>query len=477
MDRTNVRLPVVGHGTTAVESKGLKPSRYNIFAERGEIVWAFNSRTTAFARLTRPEFALVQRLLQTPWSAEGTHENEMLASLAHGQFLVPSALDELELLKVKNRLTRFSRRGPGLVIAPTLRCNFACEYCYVDLNANKMSSDNRERVKRFFDRKLGREAGSAICWTGGDPSLALDVVQELSSHFIRSCSEVGAHYDAVMITNGYLLDARMVDTVEECQIHSLQVTLDGSREAHNKRRFLANGRPTYDVILDNIAAACKRVRINLRINIDRHNRDTVDEIFNDLRDRGIADRLHFYLANLEAVNEHCGEYGDRTLTHQEFADIQPALLRKAASYGMKPSANVLKLVRGEFCGANSSNYFVIDANAKLLKCYNDLGTADVNGIGYIDETGTEVIDKDANLLRWLGWDPFEVDECRSCAVLPLCMGGCSYARVRHGAGAELGCLTLRYNIDEIVNLFGEQMSNSRVGEFTSECASGACAKA
>jgi uncharacterized protein len=448
---------------------GFKPSRYNVFSERTDYVWAFNARSNALIKLTHDEFRVVRGILDEDQVETDADEENFHKLLIAGQFLIPHDLDELALLKTKNSLVRFGARGVGLVIAPTLRCNFACDYCYVDLNANKMTPEARERTKRFFDYKLNDAASATVTWTGGDPSLALDVVAELSEHFIVACDNHRAQYAAMMITNGYLLDAQMVRRVRECRIETLQITIDGNRAAHNSRRSLAGGKPTYDRILDNIAAACGDVRIAIRMNIDRQNVDTVEDVFCDLRSRGVARQVSVYFACVDAVNEHCKSYANHCFSVREFATIQPKLSSVARTYGIQVVSEI-SLLRNEYCGANSTNYFVIDSKAKLLRCYNDLGTADVNGIGYIGSDGREVIDKPANLLRWLSWDPFSIEECRDCKVLPMCMGGCSYKRVRHGEGAELGCITIKFALDEFLEMYGSTLAEGRAG-----CAACSCA--
>lgn len=161
----------------------------------------------------------------------------------------------MEFLRLKNRIVRFSSKGLGLIIAPTLRCNFGCEYCYVGRNAGRMNVDARARLKAFFTRHLLVKGRAAVCWTGGDPSLALEVVRELSAHFIDTCAQKEAGYDSVMITNGYLLGDSMLSTLADCRVRAVQITLDGHRRFHDARRHLAGGAPTYDPVKKSAATA------------------------------------------------------------------------------------------------------------------------------------------------------------------------------------------------------------------------------
>lgn len=72
-----------------------------------------------------------------------------------------------------------------------------------------------------------------------------------------------------------------------------------------------------------------------------------------------------------------------------------------------------------------------------------------------------------NLLKWLGWDPFEIDECRTCKVLPVCMGGCIHKIVNSGMDQEKGCLRMRFSMDRIIEIFGEEKTKNR--DFSGGC--------
>jgi len=464
-------------GGTRAHTVSFKPSRYNVFVERDEVVWAYNARSGAFSRLSVPEYGKAKRLLDGG-QARDQEEETLFKGLVRGQFFVPAELDELDLLKVKNRLARFSGGGLGLIIAPTLRCNFSCPYCYVDRNANKMSPAARERVKRFFSRKLEKGTKASVCWTGGDPSLALDVVEELTGHFLRHCEEVGGDYEAVMISNGYLLEAEAVESLKRSHVKAVQVTFDGPREFHDSTRALAGGRPTFDRILDNVVAASREIIINLRINVDSRNWRSVPGVLDELASRGLGEgKTGVYFAHVQAINEQARDHEESCLSAQDYAELEPVLMQQAINRGFRLSNRSLQRQVHTFCGANCRHHFVIDPNARLQRCYDDLGHADTQGIGYINDEGEEVIDKYHNYLSWISWDPFEIEECRECKVLPLCMGGCSYHEIRQGLGVEPGCLKLRYNLEQVMTLYGEHLSgrNDRRGEVLSPGGCSACA--
>ncbi|HEX4959683.1 MAG TPA: radical SAM protein [Thermoanaerobaculia bacterium] len=456
-------LPILGsREITSATMPNLKPSEYNYFLERADVVWGVNFRSMAFVRLTPGQYERARKLLAG--SAPEDEENRSLQKdLLRGQFLVPESFDELDHLKLKNRLSRFGGNGLALVIAPTLRCNFGCEYCYVDLNAGKMSREDCERLKKFFNRRLPHDSMAAIVWTGGDPSLAMDVVEDLSGSFLTSCEGKNCRYEASLITNAYLLDDKMRASLRRSHVSFLQVSLDGSEEFHNKTRHLPNKTSTYQRIMDNVADTCEEVTIYLRINIDRRNQAGITDLLDDIERRGLKQKVRIYFAHVDDVNENSAGYGENCLTVQEYARVEERLIRESSEAGFLLGGRVLTRPVSTFCGANASNYYVVDSKANLLKCYHDLGAAERKGVGRIGDNGEEIITNSQNLVKWMGWDPFEIDECRTCKVLPLCMGGCSHKIMNSGLDVERGCLKLRFTMEQVVETVGLRLSRSQSG--------------
>jgi uncharacterized protein len=55
-----------------------------------------------------------------------------------------------------------------------------------------------------------------------------------------------------MMTNGYFLTPELVEKIIPLGGKLFQITLDGTAEEHDKRRILANGGPTFEVIFENL---------------------------------------------------------------------------------------------------------------------------------------------------------------------------------------------------------------------------------
>jgi len=110
-----------------------------------------------------------------------------------------------------------STRHPLLVhIIPTRRCNLACTYCneYDDFSKPVPTEEMFRRIDR-----LGAMGAGIITISGGEPLLhpELDaIIQRIRSHGII----------AGMITNGYLLTAARIDTLNSAGLEYLQISID-----------------------------------------------------------------------------------------------------------------------------------------------------------------------------------------------------------------------------------------------------------
>lgn len=79
------------------------------------------------------------------------------------------------------------------------------------------------------------------------------------------------------------------------------VTLDGGKATHDRRRVLANGEPTFDIILKNIQNCLEHnIPIRIRMNIDRENLNESIELKNLLVSslKGTANNLSFEISPL-----------------------------------------------------------------------------------------------------------------------------------------------------------------------------------
>lgn len=196
-------------------------------------------------------------------------DNEFISFLKKNKVLVANDYDEISKVKLGILCNRYNTKKLKLTIAPTMACNFNCAYCYEKDRPHIYMDERVERAIMTFIEKKKAESIS-ICWYGGEPLLAIPKIKSMTKE-IKKLSQV---YHAAIVTNGYLMDADFIKMIEDLSIKTVQVTIDGNRETHNKRRpYKING-DSYDRIINNIyslATLNKNVTINVRVNVDKNN--------------------------------------------------------------------------------------------------------------------------------------------------------------------------------------------------------------
>jgi len=432
----------------------MKPSKYNFFVhyEPDDVYIGYNAVSGGLYIFNSAQYREAAGLLS------GVINNDLPGqvkqSLVEGRFLVADDTDEINILKLRNNLTRFNPVDLAMVISPTLECVFDCPYCYVDREKSKMTKETINALKKFYSRKIEEANIVNVSWTGGEPLLAFDVVEELNLFFEEKAMDKSIRYKSNMITNGYLLTPPMVERVKKANIRSLQITLDGYKDYHDRYRYTAGGGSTYQKILENVVFATENgLTVTLRTNVSKDNFEGIYQLIDELALSGVNQSKCIFtpcmVSNIKETSKPCS---CNVFTNPEFSKFEVDIILYALKKGFGFVEQKLSAMR-TYCGANTMPLFVIDSHANVLKCWCNLGRSEKNKIGSINEEGEFIISNFNALARWMSMDPFTNSICLECSVLPICMGGCIYYQVADNYDSfEDGCSHLRYNLESILKL-------------------------
>jgi uncharacterized protein len=361
--------------------------------------------------------------------------------------LVPDAADELELLR---RRYAASRRNTGrfhLTIVTSLGCNFDCPYCFEAKHPSLLGDAVQERLLRLIDQKIPTVRELAVLWYGGEPLVGLDALLKLSDEILARTAAAGVSYTASIITNGYLLTPEVAGRLRDRGVRAAQVTVDGPPEVHDRRRPLAGGRGTFDTLLANIVAVAGILDVSVRVNLDAANAGDWPRLLEILVAAGLAGRISVHVGQVvtpTGVPDAPSEtYPVGCLPRREFAAIEQQFLTRAAELGFgvpEPPGPV-----GAPCTAVRDNELVIGSRGEIYKCTETVGDASeiVGNLLNWPQPGNR-------LMKWLAYDPFSDDECRSCPALPVCMGGCAY-HAMDSRTRDSRCSTFRFRHEEQVH--------------------------
>lgn len=189
----------------------------------------------------------------------------------------------------------------------------------------------------------------------------------------RITGEVGISIkNHTIITNGYLFTDKAIKVFEKFPLDSIQITLDGTADRHNKLRALkGNNYPTYDKIVSNIGNILKQlanVTLHLRVNIDKTNVDDYFEIHKSFTNTFNNPNLIVYPGIIRLENEERTNIVEPAFGRWETANLLYELYSKGFLGGeIYPVQR-----RAKTCCAMCVNSFIIGPMGEIYKCWNDV---------------------------------------------------------------------------------------------------------
>ncbi|MCC7011661.1 MAG: radical SAM protein [Planctomycetes bacterium] len=432
----------------------MKASRYNRVFQSDSGAWlAFNSWSTALAELDPSNLEFVQALLADPdrTPVDSDDKRAIREALIDAHFLVEDEADELGELQADLMRDRFRTDQLCLTIAPTLDCNFRCDYCYEEHLKVHMSQRVQDALLAFVEGQARRLDQIAVTWYGGEPLLpkAYPVVQRLSHKMVELARERGIKYGAEIVTNGFFLERDKMQELAALGVDRVQVTLDGPRASHDARRHLVGGRGTYDRILANLQACVDLASFQVRVNVDRRNALSTLEVLEDLVAAGVGSKVRVYLAQVTEEGAACGNIQEFCYSREEFARTEVELYRAAAERGL-PLARYPFRIAGAFCIADRLNGWVVSPTGALFKCWHDVTLNPAKSVGSLldPQQPFQKVNED----RWLQWNPLARSGCRSCGVAPLCHGGCPVEAMAKPDSDRGSCEPFKFHLEPLLEL-------------------------
>ena len=428
------------------------PSRYNISVPlRNGRALVYNSLSGAFALWESHERETFDKIAA---GEQGEHDDKVLEDLAKGGYIVSETIDELEYLRHDYNMKRFDRGQITLTIAPTMACNFGCDYCFQgqDKPNDTMRPDVQDAIVAMVRNNIPSMRSLGVAWYGGEPLMRFKVIEEMSDRLIEVAKLRGIKYSAMIVTNGFLLNAEVARSLYQRKVTIVQVTLDGTPEHHDARRHLLNKRGTFERLVENLkdaATAVPNMMFSIRVNIDERNHKDIHRLIDLLVEAGLGNRrnVKMYFAPVEAMTEGCHAVEGHTMTKAVYGKLEADLIRHGYEVGLCQLPYPPKY-HGT-CAAVKPGGFVILPNGDVHKCWDTVSWPDKR-VG--DMFHLEELSKSSMVMRWLKWTPFDNETCKNCKLLPNCAGACAYKFVHssetRGEAAVLPCPSWKYNMKE-----------------------------
>lgn len=415
-------------GRTAGEA-GWRVSRYNLAAripDSDKVAVANLYRGTCGA-YTPIELYLLDEV-------ESLDENHPILKRFRDRGLIVN-FDERAALNAKARAACASNNVLGLTICPTLGCNFDCPYCFEDHRPGRMSRQTQDDVIALAERMMKASGAKklGVCWYGGEPLLAPDIIEALSGRLMALAERHGAKYSASIISNGYLLTQEIADMLGRSKVGMAQITLDGIGPEHDKTRYLAGGGPTYHRIAQNLRALKLPFKVSIRHNVHEGNKDQIEplrDMVEALAKESGNDIVYYPASVQDSVVSQARDSRVETLRPDDLCAVD-----------MRTEVMRFHNGRGTYCDANHLFSVGINDQGRLFKCWEDAEKAEHSfGDARCWDPADALATADApdHLSKYLNAAlPLDDAECVECLWLPQCAGGCPtqrlyYQRQCHG---------------------------------------------
>lgn len=388
--------------------------------DKNEDLLLFNTLNRKYIRILSEQKDRFQEFIKMP-EIEKDESNEFVTKLYEMGFLIEREFDEEWVIEDSYIRTCHSNDVLILTILPTEKCNFKCIYCYESFAKGKMDLQTQEAVISFVRKELKKYRSLEISWFGGEPLLAMDVIENLSTQFIKICKEQKKHYFANITTNAYLLTADVFRKLLYLNVLRYQITVDVIKEIHDKQRVLLDGSGTFDKIINNL----KDIRDNIP---SRLFRITIRSNLLATAENEIVRKYYeFYKKEFGHDNRFLTKYYKVWIANEN-KEIENQL------YPQKDFEELLKIGKenednnkifdeigtGVYpCYAAKRNSYVIGSDAELYKCTVAFQN-ELNNIGKIDEKGNAHIDNKKQLL-FNNIGSYRKKLCNKCPLLPRCL--------------------------------------------------------
>ena len=397
----------------------MKRSLYNIIIPYRNVNIIYNTlwNTSAITGKSRQE---INDLLNRCSLAEGgcCVDNNIQSLFTSRKFIVNEEVDEKAYVREKLYATNHNAELLDIIVVPTLACNFRCWYCYEDHgDKTRISKNEVDNIVKFVGIRLAEDKRIkkvSLSFFGGEPFLCYDsVMLPLLEQVHALCESRNISFTASATTNASLISEKRLAELRPHNWDFMQVTLDGNKNRHDKVRFSAQGKGSYDLIITNVLMALRYgIRIMLRINVSEETNLAVEQLLQRFDKLSETERK-LLTFQIQRVWQSPKEV-DRMISE---------IVRKIRQADFKcKSIYSTPLSIWNTCYADKENEIVVNPRGEIFKCTaRDFSKGQVEGV--LTAEGTIVWNELHEKRKSLS--PLNNEVCSKCSILPICVGGCS----------------------------------------------------
>lgn len=337
-----------------------------------------------------------------------------------------------------------------IYIVFTRNCNLRCTYCYQSKINKTMDNEVLEKTVQFIEE---HKKIHYINLFGGEAFLELDSIEYLIDKLIEIKKTTGRDFTIYTNTNGTIYNEKFVKLINKISDNftfRYVISLDGNKKFHDAKRKTIAGKPTYDLIMNNVRNIKKS---SPKTFVDFHTviqTEMCDDFYNvakevirnPLFDWGAFEflakcdgKLHYSIENLENIYRGIMKLNNEGYS-LDFLMVRFNNIIKVLDYRFK---NFLK--EKEYC-SNGETAVAIDYDGKVYPCdfYLNLTGEEQKKFAIYDLLNTEYYRNNMERLELLATENEEQEQkCLSCPAKHECYICTANKDINRKCGLYLEC--------------------------------------
>ena len=343
-----------------------------------------------------------------------------------------------------------------LLYVPTMACNMACKYCYLEDNTYDESCSYKALDTLKYAVNKFRESGVIpfnISLHGGEVTTLshddfYDLVEYISDYYNENrdlISNAGFRVGVPHIkTNLYGID-KHIDTIKKFNV-SVSGSLDLPFSLHRKYRVTKGGKDTLDKIFKNIELLKdipNKKKVSSTIFKEHYNH--IDEIIEDIKYLNKNSCLDMNDFNFMIGFDYNSNGILHHLTEEEQVEFYNRMHKEFDGTDLDSGVNGAWFDEfgPEYC-PNCDNcgekFFLLERNGDIYSCVRGQKNKDYY-YGNIYKDSVESILKTAINKIFINHNKLSFnEECKNCGYLYLCKTGCPFVKNNYNSNKSYTCL-------------------------------------
>ncbi len=351
-------------------------------------------------------------------------------------------------------------------------CNLRCGYCFADEGSyhgkrEMMSFEVGKHAVDFLIRNSGKRKNLEMDFFGGEPLMNFAVLQQIVDYAKAEAKKHGKIFKFTTTTNGVLLNREVSDYLNR-EMDNVVLSLDGRKEVNDAVRKTANGKGSFDLILDNFRYF-RSVRGDksyfVRGTYTAKNPDFAKDV-TFLADQGfdqisvepvVLPKEHPLAIPDDMLGQLCAEYEKLALLYLERRK-NPETWFSFFHFNVNPEAGpcLKKCLVG--CGAGGE-YLAVAPNGEIYPCHQFVGEKDFLMGNVFDGTLRSDIRQ-----KFLETSLLTKPKCKNCWAKYHCSGGCNANAVHYNgdinAPYEPACELMKKRLECALYVYAKERSTN-----------------